>query len=424
MMRITGLITEYNPFHNGHKYHIEEAKRLTKADYIVVVMSGDFVQRGAPACMDKYLRTEMALSCGADIVVELPVLFATASAEYFALGAVKILDSLGFVDSICFGSELGEITPLEEMAEKLLTETTNYKNTLASYLQNGDTYPVARKKALLSELPDSIHEQYEHILASPNNILGMEYIKALKLLGSSMKPYTIKRKTAAYHEQELNTEISSATSIRNEFSKNRVELLETTVPPRVYELMREYYHKRFPITADDFSSEIYYQLLFSTPDSLKQYLDISEDLSLRIWNSINEFESTTQFIQCIKSKNYTMTRISRCLNHILLQIKQDDLHPNTNDQNTTTLLNNRALPLYIRILGLRKEASFLLKKKSVDNTLPLITKVADAKQQLSEEAFRMLELDIKASTLYQNKIYEKYQIRLAGEYKQGIIIKD
>ncbi len=422
-MKVTGLITEYNPFHNGHKFHIEEARRLTGADYIVVVMSGDFVQRGTPACMDKYLRTEMALSCGADLVVELPVLFATASAEYFALGAIKILDSLGFVDTICFGSELGDLKPLQVITDILLKEPANFKDSLAYHIQQGDTYPSARKKALLNELPKDKLALYESILAAPNNILGIEYLKALKLLKSSMQPYTIKRKIAHYHEQNLNNEISSATSIRNELSKNHLTDLKETVPSKVYEILKSNYQKRFPIVADDYSSEIYHKLLYSESDSLMNYLDINEDLCQRIYNNLYNYQSVTQFIQVLKSKNYTLTRISRSLCHILLELRQDDLHPlKWHKGEERSHVTNRILPQYIRILGLKKEASFLLKKKTLTNSLPIITKMADAKNKLSPEAFLMLSMDIKASSLYQYKVYEKFGTRLAGEYKQGVIL--
>ena len=424
-MKVTGLITEYNPFHNGHKYHIEEARRLTGADYIVVVMSGDFVQRGTPACMDKYLRTEMALRCGADLVVELPVLFATSSAEYFALGAIKILDSLGFVDSICFGSEVGELMPLETITNLLLEEPDCFKKALSYYLQLGDTYPVARKKALLTVFNEDSKPMYESILATPNNILGIEYLKALKLLNSSMKPYTIKRKTAGYHEQHLNTEISSATSIRNELTKNRLKELKEAVPSKVYELFEDNYKKRFPIETDDFSAELYHKLLYSSKDTLLKYLDMSEDLSLRILNHYKQYQTITQFADVLKSKNYTLTRISRSLCHVLLELTQDDLHPAKWHKDENRLqLTNRVLPQYIRILGLKKNASFLLKKKESKTTLPLITKVADAKNILSKEALQMLTMDINASSLYQYKIYKKYGTTIAGEYTHGVILSD
>ncbi len=424
-MKVTGLITEYNPFHNGHKYHIEKAKELTGADYIIVVMSGNFVQRGTPACMDKYLRTCMALNCGADIVIELPTLFATASAEYFALGAVKLLDSLGIVDSICFGSELGEIAPLKRILNLLLLESESFKQHLSAYLQEGDTYPAARKKALLAEFSEDDRATYEDILASPNNILGLEYLKALHLLNSPIKPYTIKRKSAGYHDQTITHSISSATSIRNELSIKNLESIKEAVPAEVYSLLKDNYKKRFPIEADDFSNELYHQLLYTTQNELQEYLDMNDELSVRILNNLTDYTSLSEFTKLIKSRNYTLTRICRSLCHVLLHIRQEQLHILHSNEDTRQLtLSNRVLPGYIRILGMRRDASFLLKKKGLNSTLPLITKVADAKNLLSEEALRQFELDIKASTLYQQKVFQKYGFKMKGEYQHGIILAD
>lgn len=424
-MKVTGLVTEYNPFHNGHKYHIEEAKRLTGADYIVVVMSGDFVQRGEPAVMDKYVRTKMALSCGADIVIELPVLFATASAEYFALGAIKLLDSLNFVDSICFGSELGEINTLDEIASILTLEPISFKQTLCKALKEGNPYPVARKMALLNEFPVKTQKYYEEILSSPNNILGIEYLKALKLLDSSIKPYTIKRKHAGYHDKQVNEGISSATSIRGALQKEQLKAIQKSVPTSVYSLMEQYYNLRFPICFDDFSGELYHQLLYTPVDSLSHTLDMNEDLCLRIQKQLEHYTNISAFANLLKSKNYTLTRINRCLCHILLSLKQDDLHPmysHTDKERLT--LSYRTLPLYVRILGLKKSASFLLKKKDMNNALPVITKLADAKHLLNKESLLQLQMDINASHLYQQKIYIKYGTKILGEYKHGVIVME
>lgn len=424
-MKVTGLITEYNPFHNGHKYHIEEAKRLTGADYIIVVMSGDFVQRGEPACMDKYLRTQMALECGADLVIELPVLFSTASAEYFALGAIKLLDSLNFIDSICFGSELGEINALEQIAQILTKEPLSFKNTLSYHLKQGNPYPVARKMALLQEFPKKDQTFYEEILSSPNNILGIEYLKALLLLDSSIKPYTIKRKNAGYHDVEVNRGISSATSIRNALLNSNLKEIRHTVPESVYTLMEQHYNCRFPVYFDDFSAELYHELLYSSTESLCQFIDMNEDLCLRMQNHLVDYKDVTNFAELLKSKNYTQTRINRCLSHILLRLKQDYLHPLTYHTTKERLeVRNRILPQYVRILGLKKAASFLLKKKGLSSDLPVITKLADARNVLSKEALTMLQMDINASHLYQQKIYSKYKTKMLGEYKQGIIIME
>ena len=196
-MKITGIIAEYNPFHNGHLYQIKKARELTGADYIIVVMSGNLTQRGTPALIDKYSRAQMALSGGADLVIELPACYATASAEYFAMGAISILNQLGCVDSICFGSENGNIAMLTKIANALVSESEDFVQALKNNLKNGDTYPVARNAALAETI--SGITSYDTILGFPNNILGIEYIKALIRQNSSIKPYTNLRIGADYH---------------------------------------------------------------------------------------------------------------------------------------------------------------------------------------------------------------------------------
>ena len=183
-MKIVGLITEYNPFHNGHKYHIEKAKEITGAEYVIAVMSGDFVQRGAPAVMPKHLRAEMALHGGCDMIIELPVRYATGSAEYFASGAISILDGLGCVDAICFGSECGDYASLEKIAKVLADEPDDYKLLLQNNLKAGYSFPVARQIALENYFHD---DKLNAVIKEPNNILGIEYIKAMLSRNSSMK---------------------------------------------------------------------------------------------------------------------------------------------------------------------------------------------------------------------------------------------
>ena len=182
-MKIVGLITEYNPFHNGHEYHIQQAKKITGADYCIAVMSGNYVQRGAPAFLPKHLRADMALRSGCDLIIELPVCYATGSAEYFAKGAISILNNLGCVDFICFGSECGEYNKLEKIASLLAEEPEDFKSLLQNNLKSGKTFPLARQQALKDYLND---DSLDCILEEPNNILGIEYIKALILSDSKM----------------------------------------------------------------------------------------------------------------------------------------------------------------------------------------------------------------------------------------------
>ena len=211
-MKIVGLIAEYNPFHNGHRYHIEQAKKITGADHAVVVMSGDYVQRGIPACMPKRLRAEMALKCGASAVFELPVCYATGSAELFAEGAVSLLDRLGIVDTLVFGSECNDLESLSQIADLLVEEPELYRTVLRFHLKNGASYPMARQEAVSACLRGN---HCSFLLNDPNNILGIEYLKALKRQKSRIIPYTIARRGAHYHDPDLHDSYSSASAIRS-----------------------------------------------------------------------------------------------------------------------------------------------------------------------------------------------------------------
>lgn len=432
-MKTVGLITEYNPFHNGHQYHIEEARRITGADYVVAVMSGDFVQRGTPAIMDKYSRTAMALRNGIDLVLELPVCYATGSAEYFAQGAVTLLDRLGIVDAICFGSESGNISLLSKAADLLLKAPAAFEDRLQEQLKEGLSYPAARVRALehtLRQNGSSDTAILTDILAEPNNILGIEYIKALKKLSSSIEPITVQRIMAHYHNPVLSSSselceesanhpvISSATALRNAiFSTDDTfgaALHEAflSVPPDVVKYLSDNYHITYPVTEEDFASIIKYKLLEEDCASLTEYQDISPDLAKRLKNYRNYPGSLAEFTQEIKTKNMTLTRINRALIHLLLNIKTED---------TKELQAHGYIP-YARVLGIRKESSRLLKQIESNGRIPVITKVSRAKQQLDEIGLRLLSKDIFATHLYNQAVYDKYGTVLENEYQHGILI--
>lgn len=427
-MKVVGLITEYNPFHNGHKYHIDESKKKTGADYVIAVMSGNYVQRGTPAVIDKYSRTEMALANGADLVLELPVCYATASAEYFAHGAVSLLERLGIVDYLCFGSECGDISLLDEAANFLLDTPPSFDHYLQTYLREGFTYPAARGKALQDYLKEQ-HPNYPvnlaNVLTEPNNILGIEYMKALLRLNSKITPLTIQRISAHYHDSNLNTEISSgsatissATAIRRAiFSKgldadNYFEEIRHSVPNDVFCALKKYHQIRYPILEEDFSQVIKYKLLYESKESLSEYLDISDDLADRLKKYSNSDKTISELAQDIKTKNLTLTRINRALIHILLNIKSK----------TVEEYNREGYTQYARVLGVKKESSHLLRKIEQNESIPIITKVSKAEQQLSPIAFRMLQEDILASHMYNQAVYKKYSTPIPNEYKHGIIL--
>lgn len=405
-MKIVGLITEYNPFHNGHLYHIEEARRLTGADSVIVVMSGNYVQRGTPAILPKHLRASMALHMGVSVVIELPVAYAAGSAEYFAEGAVSILDQLGCIDSICFGSECGNIALLEEPARILAEEPDDYRNYLKEALHQGQAYPKARQTALIHCLGTSSGQ----VLEKPNNILGIEYLKALYRRNSKIKAYTISRESSEYHDTELTGHISSATAIRKELFCGSPDKILTQVPPICSDLMQESIQNRHFLCADDFSLLLKYALLQETPETLCRYQDVSEDLANRIWNKRNQFQSFDQFCDLLKTKELTYSRISRSLLHILLRITKNDV----------AMYKKSGGCRYAHILGFRNDSTATLTHIKKYSSIPLLTKLKQCRE-LDESAIHMLEQDVFASDLYESVRTDKYQIPFCNEYQQQIL---
>lgn len=425
-MKVLGIIAEYNPFHNGHKYHIKEAKQITGADYVIAVMSGDFVQRGTPAIISKYDRTMMALNNGIDLVLELPTYYSTASAQYFALGAVSLLDQLQIVDSLCFGSECGDITILEEAAKLFNNPGDSFQSLLYSYIREGMTYPASRAKVTKQILGADKKTKTTSMLdaiSEPNNILGIEYIRALLQIKSSIKPFTIKRHKAHYHDMNIDRQeglsnvISSATAIRNILEKNKdsselITSVSASLPQNIYDYFIDNNYNTFPITIEDFSSIIKYKLMSESSAELAEYMDISSDLADRMKNLDIQNYSITDLSQMIKSKNITLTRVNRALIHTLLNVKKSPFQ---------TYLDDKII-YYARILGIKKEASPLVRKIKNSGELPVITKVSKAYEQLDNLGMQMLNHDIFATHLYNQVVYDKFKTSLANEYKRGICI--
>lgn len=413
-MKTVGIVAEYNPFHNGHAYHIKKAKELAGADYCVVVMSGDFVQRGAPALMDKYLRCECALRNGADLVLELPVYYAVSSAEHFAKGAVALLDKLGVVDSLCFGSECGDIRLLTEFAGELLDESPAFKETLGRELRMGHTYPQARNSALIASAPRLTG--HIDVLTNPNNILGIEYIKALLTMDSKIQPYTVRRAGASYHDSSLDSGFCSALSIRESLRQdgNTAELSKQ-VPAVSLPVLENAFKKSFPIFSDDFSLLLQYSLLSGEAAGFTEYPDIDKELSDRILKLLPKYQDFRSFCDLLKSKNRTYTRISRSLLHILLGIRREELF----------CCVAEGPVFYARMLGFREDASPLLCAIKKEGKIPLLSKLSDAEKLLAPTGMSMLEKDIYASHVYQSvvraKFPDKSPLPEINEYRMPII---
>lgn len=409
-MKVCGIIAEYNPFHNGHKYQLNMAKQITGADYIVIVLSGNFTQRGSVAIMDKYSRSEAALLCGADLVIELPLYYAAGSAEYFSNGAISLLDKLGVVDCICFGSESGNIEAMTAIADFLNNEPDSFKTLLTEYLKEGLTYPQARSLALCNHFPDN--PEYQQLLTTPNNILGIEYIKAIKKRNSKIIPYTNLRVGSDYHDKRLQQNNSSAIAIRHSLeNKNDLHLVTDQMPTETHALLNKHYQNDFPLFPDSVSSLLYYKLITEADKGYADYVDVTPDISDRIKNHLTKYENFTQFSDLLKSKDVTYSRISRCLVHILLNIKKDSLEQ---------YIKNDYVP-YARMLAFKHEARPLLNAIKKNSSIPLLSKLADATKKLDPLSLQMLREDITASHIYDSLIAEKFHCGIQNEYIRKIV---
>jgi len=409
-MKICGLVAEYNPFHNGHLYHIEEAKKVTKADFIVVVMSGNFVQRGTPAIIDKIERTRMALDAGADVVFELPTLFATSSAEVFATAAVNLLDQLGAVDCFCFGSECGNLQVLEEIADVLNNEPETFSASLRNYLKQGYHYAKARALALSEYFRNDIPD-LDEILLQSNSILGIEYLRALKHLNSSMKPYTILRSTSEYNSTEIVGNMASAMALRKQLIEHGdTDLITNFVPQNVLNAFEMNIGITTPISAEDFSGLLQYKLM-QEKNHLTDYLDFSKELADRVNNLLPDLFTFREWAGALKTKTYTETRIHRALLHAILEMKESDLEAYKQDD----------FCLYAKLLGFKKDSAACLKALHDSTSLPIISKMADAKKKLDERAFKLLEFDINATNIYRSVVFNKFHTVIKDEFTAGIV---
>ncbi len=412
-MKVVGLIAEYNPFHNGHFYHIQKAREITGADAVLVVMSGNYVQRGTPAIMPKHLRARMALLSGASAVIELPVPYATGSAEYFATGAVSLLNQLGCIHSICFGSECGNIDILTQTARIIEKEPDEYKKSLHTFLREGLPFPAARQHALNTYLNTYLGADYPAaVLEQPNNILGIEYLKALYQSDSTIKAYTIRRMESGYHDKDLSEQYSSASAIRSQFENSNFifSRLEEQLPASSMQILKDTYGVRYPVHANDFSLLLKQKLLLENKNTLTQYLDVTKDIAHRIIRLLNDYKSFEQFCGLLKTKDMTYTRISRCLLHILLGITKNDME---------TYRATGACQ-YAHILGFREDSTELLSLLKKHSRIPLLTKLTQT-DTLTDVGTQMLRQDIYASDLYESVVTDKYQTPFINEYKQQVI---
>lgn len=380
-MYTVGIIAEYNPFHKGHAYQIQQIKKNLGNVPIIVVMSGSFVQRGEPAVMDKWTRTEMALSCGVDLVLELPVVFSCAPAENFAKGSIHIMDATGCISHLCCGAECGDIHLIRQMASA--EETPAFRAALKNALAKGLSYPAAREKAALeTNIP---------IPLSPNDILAVEYQKALQYYHSEIQPYVLQRKSN-YHAEKLETEtFPSATAIRLALKEGNIKSVLRAIPQEARTtFLTALEEGKGPVWADSLADFLHFLLLRQSADNLTKIFEVTEGLENRILSCAQETWQWQDMIRSIKTKRYTESKIRRILIHVLLGL----------EENICKQALSAPIP-YLRVLGFRKERSGLLGEIEKKGAAPLLINPKDAKNILSKEGMDFFQRECLATDLYQ-----------------------
>lgn len=437
-MNITGLIVEYNPFHNGHIYHLQQSLEKTNADASIAVMSGNFIQRGEAALFDKFSRAKAAVESGVDLVVELPSIYASQSAELFAKGSVTLLNSLGCVNSICFGSEEGNVDILYLIAEILCLEPQEFKKKLSYYLAEGMLFPTARNKALFDYINSSnflfedsfknmdlTEERLNDILSSSNNILGIEYIKQLISLKSDIKPFTIGRVHSEYNSEEISGNINSATAVRKKLHeiislvdadnssdvdslvdaiKNSTDITNS-IPEATLNMITSNIEKGFFPMYPEYFFETLITAIIRDKKNLKSYFDISEGIENKIFKAALVAKDYDELLNLIKSKRYTMTRIKRCLNNILLGITKDDME-------AAKKINY--IP-YVRMLAFNSKGREIIREIKKSSEIKIINKFSEVEHFMNDENFKLLiQNDIKCTDIYNTNYYKKNRSLLKG----------
>ena len=389
MATVLGIIAEYNPFHNGHLYHIQESKKQTGAEYVICVITGNFTQRGDTSLVNKWIKARMCLENGADIVLELPTVYSISSAENFAEGAIKILDSLKIVDTLSFGAETQDFAALNNIANVVYYEPKEYVSLLNHELGKGVSFPKARENAVLMYLNDI--KRYANILSGANNILAIEYIKALRRLKSNLKPFSVQRKKVYYNEEHIVDDFASATAIRKMVKREQYEDIRKVVPKNSYALLQEEIKRgNIVMGLESFEKEILYTLRKMSLKEIQDLPDVTEGLENAIKNAANSCNNLLDFINIVKTKRYTQTRIQRILLYSLLGITKKDMEI------------ARKITPYTRVLGFNEKGKEML--SDICHINPKIQMVTSVKKYLDNGTNKhlrdMLEKDIFATNVY------------------------
>ena len=389
MSRVLGVIAEYNPFHNGHLYHIAKSKQETGAEYVIAVISGNFVQRGNTSLINKWQKAKMALLNGVDLVIELPTIYSISSAENFAEGAIKIFNSLGIVDTISFGMETNDISTLNNIANVLYNEPKEYITLLSHELKKGNSFPKARENALLMYLNDI--KRYANVLSGANNILGIEYLKAMRKTKSTITPIGIKREKVLYNDNYIVDEFASATAIRKMLITKQLNDISKVMPKNSYLLLgEELKNGHYCVDLSRFEKEIIYNLRKMKVEDIAKLPDVSEGLENSIKNAVDSCNTLEELINIVKTKRFTQTRIQRILLYALLDINKKQME------------TSKKITPYVRILGFNNNGKELISEMMNFNPkLNIVTSVKKYMDTVANKNLKeMLEKDILATNIY------------------------
>ena len=414
MSGVVGIIAEYNPFHNGHYYHLKQSKRITNADYCVAIISGNFTQRGDTSIVNKWAKAYMAICGGADLVIELPTVYSISSAENFASGAIKILDELKIVDSLAFGAETDDLEALNNIANVLYNEPKDYVTILNHELKKGASYPAARENAILMYLNDI--KRYANILSSPNNILAIEYLKAIKRQKSNIKPIAIKRKNVDYNDERIVKNFASATEVRKLIEEQDYEVLRKVIPRSSYKILgMEAQKGNIVLGLEKFEKEILYTLRKMTKEEIANLPDVTEGLENTIKAAACSCNNLKDLINGIKSKRYTQTRIQRILLYALLGIDKKMMEA-----------SKKIIP-YVRILGFTGNGRNLISEIVRNNPkINMITSVKKCIEQNNKRNNKYM-LEILAKDIFATDVYTlgyEYESKANLDYTNNMIITD
>jgi predicted nucleotidyltransferase len=388
-MSTVGVIVEYNPLHNGHLYHLQQSKKITGSDNVVAVMSGHFLQRGEPAIADKWARAEMALHAGCDLVLELPVAYSAQPAQWFAYGAVSILDATGVVDSVCFGSESGDLESLEHMASLLADEPPEFTTLLAAQLKEGLPYPSAFTCAAKAYLHAKGLGDIAFSLEQPNHTLGLHYLMALRKIKSGISPFTLCREKSDYNQSDITDgQIASATALRKLLlgEAGSLEQLAPFVPDSTLDILRrEIGAGQAPIHWQHFTRPLFHELFRQDPSQIAEFAEVTEGLEHRIMKVLPHLPelTVTALLHALKTKRYTHTKLQRMLLRILLGHHKDLL----------TAQRLAAGVEYIRVLGFNERGQRLLHDMRTKAKVPVVTSAARGN-------WAYLALDARATAVY------------------------